>query len=323
MVLQTEQKRNLNLTDLKKPIHLYIPQYSDNGSPADVRKNTVRYFVKPSFDINESKLIQYHKINIRHERDVVFVKLHPEIYGTPLRVYMSFSDYPTPRENDYSTVIPCKEEENKCHKDPYVFSFSPSDTSSTGIHYIGIHYYVNITNEFTFSGEGKMINMNGSIQERTRRTFGCDGGSRRKKRSCIGVKDPPPPPTPAPIILRSKYNASTDLNYTLSVSIGSCFYWSEVKEQWTDEGCEVRPTVMLCFVMLFCYVMLCCYLMLCIRILRLYLCLFEGSWFLNLNGSCLEVKTSLAQASRYFCSPKSKEVVLEKRMIPTFRRVEK
>lgn len=243
VVLQTEEKRNLNVSDLKKPVHLYIPQNTENGSPADVKKNTVRYFVKPSYDVNDTKLIQYHKINILHERDVVFVKLHPETYATPLRVYVSFSDYPTPTEHNYSTVLPCKTRERKCHKDPYVFSLNASDTGNTGIHYIGIHYYVNISNDFIFHGEGKMISMNGSIQERTRRSSGCDGGGRRRKRSCIGVKDPPPPPTPAPIVLKSKYNASTDLNYTLSVTIGSCLYWSEVKEQWTDEGCKVRRTV--------------------------------------------------------------------------------
>lgn len=244
VVLQTEEKRNLPVSNLTEPIDLYIPQNSDNGSPADVRKNTVRYFVKPSYEVNESKLIQYHKINISNERDVVFVKLHPDIYATPLRVYVSFSDFPTAKEHNYSTVIPCTIEERKCHKDPYVFSFTASDTGNIGIHYIGIHYYVNVSNEFMF-GNGKMINMNGSIQERTRRSSGCDDGSKRRKRSCIGVKTPPPPPTPAPIVLRSKYNANTDLNYTLSVTIGNCFYWSEVKEQWTDEGCKVRRIVVM------------------------------------------------------------------------------
>ena len=64
VVLQTGEKRNLNISGLKKPVHLYIPQNSGNGSPADVTKNTVQYFVKPSYNIYESKLIQYHKINI-------------------------------------------------------------------------------------------------------------------------------------------------------------------------------------------------------------------------------------------------------------------
>lgn len=245
VVLQTKEKRNLNISGLTKPIHLYLPQNSGNGSPADVAKKTVQYFVKPSYDIYESKLIQYHKINVRDKDDVVTVKLHPvaEKYATPLRVYVSSFDFLTPTEHNFSIVLPCKKEERKCNKDPYVFSFNISDTGNTGTQYIGIHYYVNITHDVMFQEEGKMISLNGSVQERPRRSSDCDSRSGRQRRSCIGVKDPPPSPTPAPIVLRSKYNASTDLNYTLSVNIGSCLYWSEDKDQWTDEGCKVRPTL--------------------------------------------------------------------------------
>ena len=256
VVLQTEEKRNLNVSGLKKPVHLYIPQNSGNGSPADVTKNTVQYFVKPSYDIYESKLIQYHEINILDLGDVVSVKLQPEKYITPLRVYVSSSEFPTPTEHNFSIVLPCKKEERKCYKDPYVFSFNTSDTGNTGIHYIGIHYYVNISYDVMFQEEEQMKGSNGSAHERPRRSIGCDSRSGRQKRSCIGVKDPPPPPTPAPIVLRSEYNASTDLNYTLSVTIGSCFYWSEVKEQWTDEGCKVRLSLVIFFRMHYMYVCL-------------------------------------------------------------------
>ena len=224
-------------------MHLYIPQNSRNGSAADVTKNTVQYFVKPSYNIHESKLIQYHKINIPDQGDVVSVKLHPEKKATSLRVYVSSSDFPTPTEHNFSIVLPCKKEERKCNKDPFLFSFNTSDTGNTGIHHIGIHYYVNITNEVMFLDEGALTTINGSVQERPRRSIDCDSRNGRQKRSCIGVKDPPPSPTPAPIVLRSEYNSTTDLNYTLFVTIGSCFYWSEVKEQWTDEGCKVRPTL--------------------------------------------------------------------------------
>ena len=225
-------------------MRLYIPQNSGNGSPADVTKNTMQYFAKPSYNIHESKLIQYHKISIPDQGDVVSVKLHPEKSATSLRVYVSSSDFPTPKEHNFSIVLPCNKEEQKCNrKDLYAFSFNTSDTGNTGLHYIGIHYYVNTTYDVMFQDEGKLTTMNGSVQERPRRSIDCDSRSRRQKRSCIGVKDPPPPPTPAPIVLRSEYNASTDLNYTLFVTIGSCLYWSEVKEQWTDEGCKVRPTL--------------------------------------------------------------------------------
>ena len=167
------------------------------------------------------------------------VKLHPANCTTPLRVYVSSSDFPTPTENNFSIVLPCTKEERKCNKDPFVFSFNTSHTGNTGMHYIGIHYYLNITFDVNFQDEGNLLTTNGSIQNRPRRSIDCGSRSGRQKRSCLGVKDPPPPPTPVPIVLRSEYNASTDLNYTLSVTIGSCLYWSEVKGQWTDEGCKV------------------------------------------------------------------------------------
>ena len=250
MVLQTKDKSNLNISDLKKPVQLYIPHDSNNGSAADVLNNTVHSFVKPSFDFNESKLIRYHKINIPHERDVVYVKLKPEtLPSASLRVYVSFSDYPTPNEHNLSTVIPCKLGEPKCDKDRYIFSFHASDTGYTGIHYIGIHYYVNSSYDVMLREKGTRKSVNISVKYRPRRSR--EGGSRRQKRSCIDVKDPPPIPTPAPVVLRPEYNATTDLNYKLSVSIGNCFYWSEEKEHWTDEGCRVRITLL--FIYLFIY----------------------------------------------------------------------
>lgn len=254
VVLQKEDKTNLNIFGLKDPVQLYIPQNSDRVSSHTARTNTVQHFVKPSYDVNESTLIQYHKINLTYDHAVVFVKLKPEILTyTPLRVYVRFSDFPTPTEHNFATVIPIcenlgyKEVEMDCVKDSknYVFSFTSSDTGRTGIHYIGIHYYVNSTYDLIPEKEERMASSDDdTAKERTKRS--CGGSSGRQKRSCVGVKDPPPSPTPAPVILKPIYNASTDLNYTLSVNIGSCLYWSEDKEEWTDEGCNVRKTFSCC-----------------------------------------------------------------------------
>ncbi|EDO48488.1 predicted protein, partial [Nematostella vectensis] len=37
------------------------------------------------------------------------------------------------------------------------------------------------------------------------------------------------------------YNASTDVNYTMSVSMTGCLYWSNSKSKWAGEGCKVGP----------------------------------------------------------------------------------
>ena len=77
VVLQPENGNNLSLSNLKKPVQLYIPQNSNNGSNSDILNKTVHYFVKPSYEMNDSKLIQYHEINIPHERNVVHINLKP------------------------------------------------------------------------------------------------------------------------------------------------------------------------------------------------------------------------------------------------------
>lgn len=260
VVLQKEDKTNLNVSWLINPVNLYIPQNSDRASPRATSRNTVQHFVKPSYDANESTLIQYHKINLTHDRAVVFVKLNPEISTyTPLRVYVSFSDLPTPTKHNFSTVIPrCGNVRNKnvemdCIDDPknYEFSFTAADTGQVGIHYIGIHYYVMISYDAVFGKENRTRSSDDEVaKERIRRS--CGGVSGRKKRSCVGVKDPPPVPTPSPIVLRPSYNFSTDTKYNLTVNIGSCLYWSEDKGAWTDEGCNVRNILFSIIIIVLC-----------------------------------------------------------------------
>ena len=262
VVLQKEG-RTLNVSGLKDPVQLYIPQNTGRATPLSAKANVDQYFVKPSFDVNDSTLIQYHEINLTHDRAVVFVKLKPEIStDTPLRVYVSFSDFPTPTNHDFSTIIPdCEklgdtEVQVDCVNDPksYVFSFTAFDTGHVGIHYIGIHYYVKTADDVIGKEERMHSSNDSAIKKRIRKS--CGDGSGRQKRSCVGVKDPPASPTPAPIVLLPTYNASTDLKYNLSVNIGSCLYWSEDVEKWTDEGCNVRPNLIWtyygCYVL--CYV---------------------------------------------------------------------
>jgi hypothetical protein len=63
------------------------------------------------------------------------------------------------------------------------------------------------------------------------------------KRGCVGVKDPPTTPAPTPLIIIPLYNSSTDVNYTMSVSVTGCLYWSEKKSKWTSEGCKVLAII--------------------------------------------------------------------------------
>lgn len=58
---------------------------------------------------------------------------------------------------------------------------------------------------------------------------------------CVEFKDPPTTPPPTPRVIIPEYDPSTDVNYTLSISMAACLYWSEAKEKWTSYGCRVGP----------------------------------------------------------------------------------
>ena len=65
-------------------------------------------------------------------------------------------------------------------------------------------------------------------------------GHERQKRSCIEVKSPPSAPSQNKnVSVVPSYNPSTDHNYTLRVALASCVYWSDDRQMWTTEGCQV------------------------------------------------------------------------------------
>ena len=63
---------------------------------------------------------------------------------------------------------------------------------------------------------------------------------RRRKRSCVKVKDPAPtPPQTEKVSVIPVYDSKTDQNFTLKVALGSCVYWSEKFDKWISSGCRV------------------------------------------------------------------------------------
>ena len=224
----------LNISDLQEPVELFIPLKVDanrnnNGSE--------QYFIKPS---RGAENIQYHRISFT-QGAAAFVKIKP-LDDNVLEVYISHRVKPTPKNYDYSTIVPdystCSEFSKmtgyfNCSSDPYTFSISSRLTGHAGLHFLGIRYAVN--DSVTTSDDVKE-----SAEERARDKRDCGSHSGRQKRSCIGVKDPPTTPPPTPKIIIPQYDINTDVNYTLSVTVSSCMYWSETKQEWTDEGCKVN-----------------------------------------------------------------------------------
>ena len=102
------------------------------------------------------------------------------------------------------------------------------------------------------------IQINGSAADidtdagnsRRKRSFACDIGKRRMRRSCVIIPPPPPPPpTESPFTVLVADNLGFDgkyffpnqtPNYNMSMYESSCLFWDEENQTWTGHGCRVR-----------------------------------------------------------------------------------
>lgn len=233
-VLSVNLKRQdgslLEISDLSQPIELFIPeriQKNDETGNSSQR----HFFLKRTY--NGSSPLLYHKIEIENDFQAAFVEISPE-NNSSVDVFVSRGVKPSHENYKLKTRIPdfssCVRHQDRtgytdCTRNPNVLLLSSNITGGTGVHFIGI----------------RLLNMTGIAQRQTRHiSTSCKDKNGRQKRSCIGVKDPPTTPPPAPEIITPQYNPLTDVNYTMSVKIRSCLYWSEKIQAWKTEGCEVR-----------------------------------------------------------------------------------
>ena len=240
----------IEVSGLPEPVELFIPQKGDSKDKGN--ETATVYFAKPSDGSNN---LRYHRVVVPSASSSMFVEVKPED-GASLEVYIRYKTKPTVTEYIFSVIIPriefCNQTETSfnCSSDSYKFSISSALTGHVGVHYVGIRF-PGPESDISPSSETEVDTSPSSETEvetvetietrRVRRGCGSHGG--RQKRSCIGVKDPPTTPPPAPKLVMPKYNASTDVNYTMSVTATSCLYWSETKQAWTDDGCRVRLIV--------------------------------------------------------------------------------
>ncbi|XP_078351488.1 polycystin-1-like protein 2 [Oculina patagonica] len=225
--LKSEDGSHLNISGLSQPIELFIPEKDQKG---DIVNNTRDHlFVKrPS---NDSSSLRYHRIVIENDFQSAFVEIRPN-NNSLFEVFVSSGVKPTPESYAFKTRIPdfssCRNYDTRigysnCTGNPYTFSLSSNVTGDVGVHFIGIRLAVDASESTTRRKRSGIVSS-------------CKDSHGRQKRSCIGVKDPP---TPTPEVLVPQYDARTDVNYTMSVKMRSCLYWSERKQTWTSEGCKV------------------------------------------------------------------------------------
>ena len=225
----------VHFSQLEEPFELFIPLKRQNNQGTDEI-----FFVKWSKSFEN---IRYHKIVIPFDGAVAIIDIVP-LENNFVDIFIGAGFRPTPENYTYSTYVPnysnCRKvssgsDSQQCSSiSPYRLLVSSSLTGTSGEHYIGILLHKN-------SSDGLRMNhtsTKGDVHRRHSRSI-CYGISGRKKRSCVGVKDPPNTPHPKPEIIKPPYNSTVDINYTMSVWISSCLYWSKEKQQWTNDGCKV------------------------------------------------------------------------------------
>ena len=180
---------------------------------------------------------RYHQAVIPSHSALVFFEVEPE-QGKSLEVYVNYKTRPTVEQYVFSAITPnidyCNETKSglNCSSEAYVIVVSSAVTGHVGLHYIGIRYPGPEDDNSSSSGQTAQ-------QEARRVKRGCEIHGGRQKRACVGVKDPPTTPPPTPKIIIPRYEASTDVNYTISATVTNCLYWSETRQVWTDDGCMV------------------------------------------------------------------------------------
>ena len=193
-------------------------------------KKPQKYFVKPG----GNGTMQFHRIIFPGPEYAISIKIVPS-HQTILTLFVRYAQRPTLTNYNFTTSVPdysscsysIENHYTNCSTDPFTVTMSAAITGYTGLHYLGIMVgeRANSTKKNTSAGQGR----------RVRR--GCSHNG-RQKRSCVGVKDPPPTPPPI-VVIKPLFNASTDVNYTLLVSMATCQYWNVTADAWSTEGCKV------------------------------------------------------------------------------------
>ena len=200
--------------------------------PSDV---TIKISLKEDYDVIENSHFfikknasRFHEIYVEYENTSIQLETQATVN---LLIFMRFGSRPTSQEHELNGTVSRNE---MCvwtrtqGKNDWKRLCSPNGTNL--IHFLAQKagkYYVEVRSH------------EGFVKPHQRQKRSCFEHG-RQKRSCIEVKSPPPTPSQNKnVSVVPSYNPSTDHNYTLRVALASCVYWSDDRQMWTTEGCQV------------------------------------------------------------------------------------
>ena len=217
--LKDEKSKLIKVSNLSNDIIITIPL-----KPQTIFPEKLEYFTK-----NDD--LRFHEIDVEYENTLIVFEIVPQEPNMHFFAYMRYGQRPTSKDYDLNATVSSsencvwkqslhgkKEGKTDCSFNETIETFA----ERPGKYFLGVQSY------------------NATVAKSHKREKRSCLGNKRQKRSCVEVKDPPPtPPQSKSVTEVPVYDSKTDQNYTLRVALGSCVYWSEEREMWITDGCQV------------------------------------------------------------------------------------
>ena len=220
--LKDDKRKGIELSQLSNDvlIEIHVPLKAQNNTPG----TPLHFFTKKNVP-------RIHEVNVVYENTMMLLDISPEGATATLVMYMGFGHRPTIQEHDFNATI---SRHGRCIWTRTSETLEGKSGCSSNV-LTPIHILAKKPGMYYLAVESHN-NLRKPQMRQKRSCFGL----RRQKRSCVEVKSPPPTtPQSKNITVVPVYDPSTDQNYTLRVSMGSCVYWSDKRQIWIADGCNV------------------------------------------------------------------------------------
>ncbi|XP_001640553.3 uncharacterized protein LOC5520843 isoform X2 [Nematostella vectensis] len=251
--LYVESFGELKVKNLQPPINLFIPLKRKHQNESKMQSPS--HFVKPTLNASNTMNMTFHRIFITSEYVNLTVTLKPEA-GSYVDVFVKPAVRPSYDQYVFKKKIPdlnaCFDSKlspwnavDGCKRDPFSFDINSKITGAKGLHFIGVRFQPLKGKESSDTELNGMPNLDESshnariVRRNNQIEFSCKSSNGRQKRACVGVKDPPPTPPRPTQVFYPVYDSTTDVNYTLQISMASCVYWDHARGTWSSDGCTI------------------------------------------------------------------------------------